>query len=140
MASLLAVVLEAKDRHRPGITFDLAQHDALARKAAGESLVLLKNEGKLLPLEIGKTKTIAVIGAFSKIPRYQGAGSSQVNPTRVSTAYDELVRMVGDDTVIRYAAGYDEEGTTTDQLIDEATAAGRRCGRGGRVRRLAGQL
>ena len=120
VASLLAVVLEAKDRHRPGTTFDLAQHDALARKAAGESLVLLKNEGKLLPLEIGKTKTIAVIGAFSKIPRYQGAGSSQVNPTRVSTPYDELVRMVGNDAVIRYAAGYTEEGTTADQLVDEA--------------------
>ena len=114
------MVLEAKDRHRPGVTFDVAQHDALARKAAGESLVLLKNAGNLLPLEVGKIKTIAVIGAFSKTPRYQGAGSSQVNPTRVSTAYDELVKLLGVDTVIRYASGYDEEGTTTDQLIDEA--------------------
>ncbi len=119
--SLLAVILEAKDRHRPGVTFDVAQHDALARKAAGESLVLLKNAGNLLPLEVGKIKTIAVIGAFSKTPRYQGAGSSQVNPTRVSTAYDELVKLLGGDTVIRYASGYDEEGTTTDQLIDEAS-------------------
>ena len=119
--SLLAVILEAKDRHRPGVTFDVAQHDALARQAAGESLVLLKNAGNLLPLEVGKIKTIAVIGAFSKTPRYQGAGSSQVNPTRVSTAYDELVKLLGGDTVIRYASGYDEEGTTTDQLIDEAS-------------------
>jgi beta-glucosidase len=118
--SLLAVLLEAKDRHRPGATFDVAQHDALARRAGGESLVLLKNEGNLLPLEVGKIKTIAVIGAFSKTPRYQGAGSSQVNPTRVSTAYDELVKLVGNDAVIRYASGYLEEGETTDQLIDEA--------------------
>jgi beta-glucosidase len=118
--SLLAVVLEARDRHRPGVTFDVAQHDALARRAAGESLVLLKNTGNLLPLDVGKIKTIAVIGAFSKTPRYQGAGSSQVNPTRVSTAYDELVKLLGSDAVIRYASGYIEEGTTTDQLIDEA--------------------
>jgi beta-glucosidase len=118
--SLLAIVLEAKDSHRPGATFDVAQHDALARRAAGESLVLLKNEGNLLPLEVGKIKTLAIIGAFSKTPRYQGAGSSQVNPTRVSTAYDELVKLVGNDAVIRYASGYLEEGETTDQLIDEA--------------------
>jgi beta-glucosidase len=118
--SLLAIALEAKDSHRPGATFDVAHHDALARRAAGESLVLLKNEGNLLPLEVGKIKTLAIIGAFSKTPRYQGAGSSQVNPTRVSTAYDELVKSVGNDAVIRYASGYLEEGETTDQLIDEA--------------------
>ena len=118
--SLLAVVLKAKDCHRHGVTFDVAQHDALARKAAGESLVLLKNAGNLLPLEVRKIKTIALIGAFSKTPRYQGAGSSQVNPTRVSTAYDELAKLLAGDTAIRYASGYDEEGTTTDQLIDEA--------------------
>jgi beta-glucosidase len=118
--SLLAVFLEAKNRHRPGTTFDVAQHDAMARRAAGESLVLLKNEGNLLPLEVEKIKAIAVIGAFSKTPRYQGAGSSQVNPTRVSTAYEELVKLAGDEAVVRYAAGYTEEGTTTDQLINEA--------------------
>ena len=79
---LLAVILEAEDNHRPGVKFDMARHDALARKAAGESLVLLKNSEDLLPLNFAKTKTIAVVGAFAKLPRYQGAGSSQVNQLR----------------------------------------------------------
>jgi beta-glucosidase len=76
---LLAVTLRAKDLHRSEATFDAERHDALARRAAGESLVLLKNDGNLLPFDVGQTKTIAVIGAFAKTPRYQGAGSSQVN-------------------------------------------------------------
>ena len=118
--TLLAVILEANDRHRPGGTFDEVRHDALARQAAGESIVLLKNSARLLPLAVGKIKSIAIIGAFAKTPRYQGAGSSQVNPTRVSTAYDELVKLVGKEAAIRYASGYTEEGTTTDQLLDEA--------------------
>ena len=87
------MILEAEERHRPGVKFDMTEHDTLARKAAGESLVLLKNAEDLLPLDFAKTKTIAVIGAFAKLPRYQGAGSSQVNPTRVSTAYEELVKL-----------------------------------------------
>jgi beta-glucosidase len=82
--------------------------------------VLLKNDGNLLPLDVGQTKTIAVIGAFAKTPRYQGAGSSQVNPTRVSTAYEELVKLADQKAAIRYAAGYTEEGATTEELLDEA--------------------
>lgn len=117
---LLAVMLRAKDLHRPGVTFDAGRHDALARRAAGESLVLLKNDGNLLPLDVGQTKTIAVIGAFAKTPRYQGAGSSQVNPTLVSTAYEELVKLADQKAAIRYAAGYTEEGATTEELLDEA--------------------
>src|SRR5580704_6478617 len=120
VAELLAVILEAKDHHRPGVMFDVNQHDSLARKAAGESLVLLKNAGNLLPLDFGNTKTIAVIGAFARRPRYQGAGSSQVNPTKVSTAYDELVKLAGQEVAIRYAEGYTDEGTTTDDLVAES--------------------
>lgn len=117
---LLAVILKAKDRHRPGTVYDVGHHDALARRAAVESLVLLKNSDDLLPLDLKQTKSVAVVGAFAKEPRYQGAGSSQVNPTRISTAYDELVKLMDKDAVIRYAAGYTEAGATTDALIKEA--------------------
>ena len=101
---LLTVILKAKDHKRPGVAFEAGDHDALARRVAGESLVLLKNSGGLLPLDFRQIKTIALIGAFAKTPRYQGAGSSQVNPTRISTAYDELVKLVDKNTVVRYAA------------------------------------
>jgi beta-glucosidase len=121
VTELLAVILEAKDRHRPGVIFEASRHDALAREAAGESLVLLKNAGNLLPLNLAETKTIAVIGAFAKRPRYQGTGSSQVNPTKVSTAYDELVMLADKDVKIRYAPGYTDEGTTNNDLITEAS-------------------
>jgi beta-glucosidase len=117
---LLAVILKTKDQHRPGTVYDVGHHDALARRAAVESLVLLKNSDDLLPLDLKQTKSVVVVGAFAKEPRYQGAGSSQVNPTRISTAYDELVKLMDKDAVIRYAAGYTEAGTTTDALIKEA--------------------
>jgi beta-glucosidase len=117
---LLTVILRASGLKRPGVAFDAGDHDALARRAAGESLVLLKNAGGLLPLDFRRTKTIALIGAFAKTPRYQGAGSSQVNPTRISTAYDELLKLADKNTIVRYAAGYTKEGTTTEDLIEEA--------------------
>jgi len=120
VTGLLTVVLRAKDSHRPGTTFNVEQHQELARKAAGESIILLKNEDALLPLDPRGTTKIAVIGAFAKTPRYQGAGSSQVNPTRQTRAYDELVRLGGGEARFGYAAGYDLEGFTTEQLIEEA--------------------
>lgn len=57
-----------------GKTFDVEAHHNLARKAAEESIILLKNEDQILPLKPG-TK-VAVIGDFAKVPRYQGAGSA----------------------------------------------------------------
>ncbi|QRK09289.1 glycoside hydrolase family 3 C-terminal domain-containing protein [Archangium violaceum] len=120
VTSLLAVVLKAAEGRKAGVTFDVDQHHALARQVAGESIILLKNEDNLLPLDIGAKKKLAVIGAFAKEPRYQGAGSSQVNPTRISNAYDELLALVGGSDRIRYASGYDIEGVTTAQLLEEA--------------------
>lgn len=117
---LLAVVLKAKDHRQDGATFDIGEHHGLARRAAAESLVLLKNDNNLLPIDVRQTKSIAVVGLFARQPRYQGAGSSQVNPTRVSAAYDELIERLGKDIVVHYAAGYTEAGTTTDDLISEA--------------------
>jgi beta-glucosidase len=120
VGALLAVVLKASESRRTGARADLEQHHVLARQVAGESIVLLKNEDHLLPVDVGGKKKIALIGAFAKDPRYQGAGSSQVNPTRISNTYDELVALVGGSERIGYASGYDSEGVTTAQLLDEA--------------------
>ncbi len=117
---LLAVVLRAKASHPVNTAFDAGRHNVLARRAAADSIVLLKNAGELLPLNFNESKTVAVIGGFAKSPRYQGSGSSQVNPTQVSTAYDELTKLADKNVVLRYAAGFTEEGSTTDELIDAA--------------------
>ena len=86
--------------------FDAAAHHALARRAAEESLVLLKNEGSLLPLAAG-TK-VAVIGDFAKNPRYQGAGSSMVNSTQVDVLLDKLIDS--ELNIIGYQQGFDRHG------------------------------
>ena len=101
-----------------GPAFDEEAHHALARTAASESIVLLKNDG-VLPLEAGKP--IAVIGQFARSPRFQGAGSSQVNPTRVEPALDALMLK----TPVEFASGYRHSGP--DQALhDEAVALAER--------------
>ena len=105
-------VLETED------TFDETAHHALARRAAAESIVLLKNEADLLPISEG---SVAVIGEFARTPRFQGAGSSQVNPTRVDRVIDELERALGSDRV-RFSAGYTlgDDGQADARLREEA--------------------
>lgn len=80
------------------------EHHALARRAAAAGSVLLANNG-VLPLDA--TGTVAVVGAFAVEPRYQGAGSSQVTPTRKDIALDELRTRVGAAVTVNFAAGYD---------------------------------
>ena len=67
-----------------GHKFDIDAHHAAALRASEESIVLLKNEGNILPLKEGTS--VAVIGDFAETPRYQGAGSSVVNPTKLDSA------------------------------------------------------
>ena len=86
--------------------FDAAAHHALACRAAAESLVLLKNEGSLLPLAAGSK--VAVLGDFAKNPRYQGAGSSMVNSTQVDVLLDKLIDS--ELNVIGYQQGFDRHG------------------------------
>jgi beta-glucosidase len=107
-------------REPSGREIPVAAHDALARRAAADGAVLLSNDG-LLPLD--PDGSVALIGAFAEHPRYQGAGSSQVNPTRLTTVRDALVER---GATVTYAAGYDPRRAEPDQdLIDEAVAAAR---------------
>ncbi len=92
-----------------------AHHD-LARRVAADCTVLLTNNG-LLPL--ASPCSVAVIGAFAEHPRFQGAGSSLVNPTRVEKAMDALLGRA--DVRVSYAAGYDPvTSVPDDQLLAEA--------------------
>ena len=92
---------------------DLDAHHALAREAAGRSIVLLKNEEGVLPLSPDMSR-IAVIGEFADRPRFQGAGSSLINPTRVDTALD-AIRAAATGRV-DYAPGF----STSDEMGGEA--------------------
>ena len=88
---LLELVLDTKAAVEAAPrTFDADAHHALARRAAGESIVLLKNEGGILPLKAGEK--VAVIGDFAKTPRYQGAGSSAVNSIKVDSFLSDRER------------------------------------------------
>ena len=119
---LLAVFLRSHAARKAGTGFDQEAHHRLARRAAAEGIVLLKNDG-LLPLDLAKTKRIAVIGAFAQSPRYQGSGSSRVNPTRIDNALHQLKQLAGRGTAIDYVAGYAEDGSTDDASLAEARRA-----------------
>jgi beta-glucosidase len=105
---------------------DVDAHHALAREAASRSIVLLKNDAvdgaPLLPLT--PERRIAVIGAFAEKPRYQGAGSSMIRPTRLDDALT-AIREVAPGAV--YAPGFslaiDVAEEETARLRDEAVAA-----------------
>lgn len=97
-------------------SFDKDAHHALARKCAEQSIVLLENDG-ILPLD--RNAVVGIIGDFARNPRYQGAGSSMVNPTRLDNLYDCL-RAAG-VSIAGYAQGFDRRKQNPDQkLIDEA--------------------
>lgn len=109
----------------PGTTFDVAQHHGLAREVATRGAVLLKNDGALLPLDPASGQKIAVIGEFARSPRYQGAGSSKVEPTLLENALDAITSLAG-NAGITFAPGFtvDEDAETEPALAlhDEAVA------------------
>lgn len=117
--NILDVILKAKEVQGE-YTYDAKAHHAKAREIASQCMVLLKNEGKILPLTA--KSNIAVIGEMAKKPRYQGAGSSIVNAIQVDCAYDFLK----DECNVTYAPGYSTAKKckkTDDEFIAEAKNA-----------------
>ena len=111
---VLELVFRAAETLKEKAECDYDAHHALAKRAAAEGAVLLKNEGGILPLK--QDAKIAVIGAMARTMRYQGAGSSHINPTKLSQPLDFLSDAL-------YASGCDERGDTTDALLAEAEKA-----------------
>ncbi|MFJ8895103.1 glycoside hydrolase family 3 C-terminal domain-containing protein [Leifsonia sp. NPDC102414] len=126
---VIDLVQKAVDHADASATYDRDAHHALAREVAGRSVVLLKNEG-VLPLDAASGRSVAVIGEFARTPRYQGAGSSQIVPTRLDNALDEI-RAIAGDGAVTFSAGYalgdsDSDGDAAadaSALTAEASAA-----------------
>ncbi len=108
------MILRCKDNPSPVYSRD-AHHD-LVREIAAKSMVLLKNEDGILPL--AKDKKVALIGEMARKPRYQGAGSSLINPNRLDNAFDV---MLAEGISLVYSAGYDSaKGDPVIELMKDA--------------------
>lgn len=114
--NVVDLIIKSKPALEKEFKFDVEAHHSIARKVAEGSMVLLKNENGILPLKSGAK--VAVIGELAKAPRFQGAGSSVINPTKLDNAYDELVKLGVDVT---YAQGYEKgKDEINSQLVSEA--------------------
>ncbi|HCL04406.1 MAG TPA: glycosyl hydrolase [Lachnoclostridium phytofermentans] len=112
---MICLLLAAKDGKKPDFRYDAKEHHKLAKEVAAASCVLLKNND-MLPLE--KNKKLAVLGEFAKNPRYQGAGSSRINPLQLENLCDVLKERNIDFT---YAPGYSlENDNAEEEKIKEA--------------------
>ncbi|WP_082360639.1 beta-glucosidase family protein [Bacillus sp. FJAT-28004] len=118
---LLSVVLKAVDNKKTDSTYDKEAHHRLARETARDTMVLLKNEGNILPLP--KKGRIAIIGALAEKVRYQGGGSSHVNPTKLDDIREEFAKSTGGAADILFARGYElDSDETVESLVEEAMA------------------
>ena len=101
---------------------DKRRHDAFAEKVAEECLILLKNEKQALPLKGGER--VAVIGDFAKKPRYQGAGSSRINPTSLADIWGSINKT--DLKIVGFARGFKRFGGASNRLLKGAVRLARR--------------
>ena len=118
---ILNIVYRYVENRKPDTPWDKEAQHALAADIAADCMVLLKNEGAILPLD--KADGVAFIGEFAVSPRFQGGGSSHINSFKVTSALD-AAREAG--LKVRYAQGYSvRDDAATDEMIAEAVQAAR---------------
>jgi len=117
---LLSLVFETAEVRKPNFHYDVENHHQMARRIAAESAVLLKNEGDILPLN--STQRIAVIGALAQEAKFQGAGSSFVNPTHISNVLEGLDLY---QAQYDFFSGYPSKGEIDEDLIATAVEGAR---------------
>lgn len=108
---VLDLILKSKEA-MTNTCYDKNAHHELAREIGANSLVLLKNEDNTLPLK--KDKTVALIGEMARCPRYQGAGSSNINPTRLDDAFDALLEK---GYKLNFAPGYNKKKDEVNEIM-----------------------
>ncbi len=117
---ILRIVFKAKSLQKENAEFDINNQHEFARKVSGESITLLKNDGKILPIQKEKYKKIAIIGEFASNPRFQGNGSSEVKPTKLDNVLSLLKEEFNDYYEINYSQGYNLNDDNDFSLIDDA--------------------
>ena len=108
---MLSLILKSKDAMTV-TSYDKSAHHKIAAEVCKNSLVLLKNEDNILPLS--KDKTVAVIGEMARCPRYQGAGSSNINPTQLDDAFDALLKK---GYKLNFAPGYNKKKDVVNEIM-----------------------
>ncbi|QWU14504.1 beta-glucosidase [Paenibacillus sophorae] len=117
---ILELVFSLTEKAEPKAEFDFVQHHRIAQRAAEESIVLLKNGRKLLPLSSEKIKKIAVVGKLAVEPLYQGTGCAVVNAQLVDIPLDSIRSLCQGTIEVAYAPGYNSDGSTNQALLQEA--------------------
>ena len=116
---ILNIVYRYTENAKPETPWDKDAQHALSARIAAECMVLLKNDGDLLPLD--KSDDVAFIGEFAVLPRFQGGGSSHVHCFKKTSAM-----QAAEDLNVKYAQGYDVAADiATDAMIDDAVALAR---------------
>ncbi|MGN1201896.1 MAG: beta-glucosidase, partial [Eubacterium sp.] len=114
--NVIELINKSKPMLKQKYSYDIEKHHKIAQKIAEGAMVLLKNDDNILPVKNGQS--IAVIGEMAKFPRFQGAGTSVVNPTKLDNAYDCLKAL---GAKVTYSRGYDRSIDEIDnELINEA--------------------
>lgn len=118
---VLRSVLQAKEMEGQEKAYDYETGHETAKQAEAECAVLLKNEDQMLPLKRGEK--VLFVGAYGKQPRYQGGGSSHINPYKVSSAWEQVKELDG----ISYADGFldSQNGEMKEELLERAVLAAR---------------
>lgn len=114
---IIKAVLKIRKKKKDNPDFNIENNHKKARKIAGESMVLLKNEKRILPIK--DPEFIAIIGSAAKEPRIQGGGSSQVTPTNVDIPYEEI-RKIAKGSKLLYEDGYTMNDEFNKDMIDRA--------------------
>jgi len=125
VSRILRVIFESglfDHPHAGGGEVDTPEQRAIALQGATEGIVLLKNQGGLLPLAAGKVKSIAVIGPNASVARTGGGGSSLVRPKSVVAPLDGIKQKAGSGVKVTYALGVGMEGEDPGQDTPEARA------------------
>ncbi|WP_461204286.1 glycoside hydrolase family 3 C-terminal domain-containing protein [Clostridium sp. DL1XJH146] len=116
---ILKIVNKAVERQTQKNPYDKEKHHKFANDIATECMVLVKNEDNILPLS--KESQIAVIGELAITPRFQGGGSSHINPTKLDKPLEEIEKIVLDKSKIRFSKGYSiKNEILNERLLKEA--------------------